>query len=88
MFTIVPVLIVLIVVVGIGLTIYRAVRLRSQGVNPLTLEQDLAAQALRSQALQPARSKADRLDELDRLRAMGSISEQELATARARVLSE
>jgi hypothetical protein len=60
----------------------------SRGQNPLTLQEDLAMQVLRSPQLQRAKTKAERLDELDALRALGRISEEELVAARAKVLSE
>lgn len=88
MFTIVPVLVALVFVVIIGSIVYRSVRMAKRGQNPLTLEEDLAMQVMRSPALQRPSTKAERLDELDRLRALGRISEEELTAARAKILSE
>lgn len=88
MFTIVPILIGVVFVAVIGSIVYRAVRMASRGQNPLTLQEDLAMQVLKSPPLQRARTKAERLDELDSLRALGRISEEELVAARAKVLSE
>jgi hypothetical protein len=88
MFAIVPAIIGVVFVVVLASIVYKAVHLASRGVNPLTVQEDLAARALQSQALQPARTKEQRLDELDELRALGRISEEELQAARARILSE
>ncbi len=85
------VIVVLVIVVFVGivaLTVYRAVRLSRQGVNPLTLETDLAAKALQSDVLRRSPSKAERLAELDALVADGRISATERDAARARILAE
>jgi hypothetical protein len=87
-FAVVATLVVLLFAVTIGLAIYRAARLARQGVNPLTLETDLAAKALRSDALRRSPSKAERLAELDVLEANGTISSAERDAARARILAE
>lgn len=76
------------IVLVIGLTIYRAVRLRRQGVNPLTLETDLAATVLQSDILRRTPSKAERPAELDALEANGTISRAERESARERILAE
>src|SRR5438067_1301862 len=75
-FAIVLTFVLLMFALIIGMTIYRAVRLRRQGVNPLTLETDLAVKVLKSDMLRStppraARSKAERLAELDVLAANG-----------------
>lgn len=87
-FTVIPVLIGAVFVLIVVLIAYRAIRLARRGVNPLTLQEDLATRALRSEALAPSRSKADRLAELDRLHRDGAISDEERATARDRILTE
>ncbi len=92
-FAIVLTLVVAVFALIVGTTIYRAVRLRRQGVNPLTLETDLAAKVLRSDMLRStppraAPSKAERLAELDVLAANGTISAAERETARGRILEE
>jgi hypothetical protein len=88
MFTVVPILIGLGFVFIIGSIVYRSVRMARRGQNPLTLQEDLADAVRRSPSLQRAKTKAERLDELDSLRALGRISEEELVAARAKVLSE
>jgi hypothetical protein len=87
-FAVIATLVVLVFAGVIGLSIYRAVRLSRQGVNPLTLQTDLAAKVLRSDALQRTPSKAERLAELDVLAANGTISAVEREAARARILAE
>lgn len=87
-FAVIATLVVLVFVGVIGLSIHRAVRLSRQGVNPLTLETDLAARALKSGALRQAPSKMERLAELDVLEANGTISAAEREAARARILVE
>jgi hypothetical protein len=95
LFAVFPILfgiVALIVVAGIALTITLAVvnarRLRQQGLNPLTLQSDLAARAMRAQVLAPARTKAERLTELDDLLGTGRISAEEFQVARERILAE
>lgn len=56
------------------------------GMNPLTLQTDLAAKVMNSELLAPAPSKEARLAELDGLLARGVISAAEHATARAAIL--
>ena len=78
----------IVLVVIVGLIVYRSVRLARRGVNPLTLQEDVATRVLQSDALGPARSKAERLAELDALHADGRITGEEHAAARARVLAD
>lgn len=80
--------IVLLIVVSIGLSVYRAARMANRGQNPVTLPEDLAWQAQRSVTLQPSRTKAERLSEIDSLHAAGSISDTEREQARARIIAE
>lgn len=76
------------VVIGVVLNVYRAARMANRGQNPVTLQEDLAWQAQRSAALQPGRTKAERLAELDSLHAAGAISDAEREQARARIIAE
>lgn len=78
----------LIVVVSIGVSVYRAARMANRGQNPVTLPEDLAWQAQRSAALRPSRTKAERLAEIDSLHASGSITDTERDQARARIIAE
>lgn len=63
-------------------------RLRDAGHDPTTINADLAARAMNSRLLAPAdgRPVADRLAELDRLHAAGSITDAERTAARASIL--
>ncbi|HEY8317825.1 MAG TPA: hypothetical protein VIG76_03260 [Amnibacterium sp.] len=85
-FAIVLTLVVAVFVLVLGTAIYRGVRLRRQGVNPLTLDSDLAVKVMQSDVLRRTPSKAERLAELDVLAANGTISAAERATARERIL--
>lgn len=91
-------------IIGIGavvvvvLVVRNAGRLVRHGIDPTTVEAEVAARLLQSQALAPAvpaeggaaavRSVEERLAELDALHARGVISEEERAAARARVLTD
>ncbi len=94
MFTIVPVLMGIGIVVAIVLAIRRGVRYTQHGIDPTVADVDLTAKLLRSDLLAaerpeaPERTVADRLAELDRLLAAGTISAEEHATARAKVLED
>jgi hypothetical protein len=74
-------------VVIIALTIRNAARVRNSGHDPLTLQTDLAVKLLDSEALTPAKSLESRLLELDALLANGTITSDEQAAARARLLA-
>lgn len=80
------------VVVGLGFVsvivtvIVRSTRMAKRGQNPFTLQEDLAYQATRSQALAPSKTLEQRLAELDDLRARGVISDEEHRVARAEAL--
>lgn len=92
------------VAIGIGAVVVVVLVVRStgrlvrHGIDPTTVDAELAARLLQSQALAPAvggteaaaavRSVEERLAELDALHARGVISEDERAAARARVLAD
>ncbi|MBY0686993.1 DUF2630 family protein [Microbacterium marinilacus] len=85
--------IAVIVVAVFAYVIYATIRsrraLRRAGQDPDTIQADLAARVMQSDLLRPAgRSTQERLAELDRLRSSGSITAEEHAAARARVLAE
>ena len=85
-------------VVTIALAVRNAHHLHRNGIDPTTVEAELATRMLRSQALAPAaeaaapgraeRSVEDRLAEIDGLHARGAISDQERAAARSEVLKD
>ena len=83
-------LVVVIVVFGFGFVIFSIVRNARKaaelGHDPITMQTELAAKALDSQALAPARTLEQRLAEVDALLAAGTISPDEHAAARARIL--
>ncbi len=83
-------LVVGVVIVGfvviIALTIRNAARVRNSGHDPLSLQTDLAVKLLDSEALTPAKSLESRLLELDALLTKGTITSDEHAAARARLL--
>ena len=56
------------------------------GHNPLTMQTELQAKLLDSQALAPERTVEVRLAELEELREGGLVSEQEYERARANIL--
>ncbi|WP_159614512.1 SHOCT domain-containing protein [Glutamicibacter sp. JC586] len=55
---------------------------KSAGLDPLTLQTDMAARLAQSQVLAPAKSIEAKLAELDQLRSRGVISSDEYAQAR------
>lgn len=69
-----------------GIIVYRATRMMRRGQNPITLQEDLMTQAMRSQTLAPQRSTEERLVELGDLHARGLISDDEHRSARADLL--
>jgi hypothetical protein len=71
----------------IGTAIYRWHAARESGLDPLAGDIQLMATARNSRLLAPADPKA-RLAELDNLLAAGSISPEEHAKARERILGE
>ncbi|MCV2395462.1 SHOCT domain-containing protein [Actinotalea sp. M2MS4P-6] len=96
MFTAVPVIIGIGFVVVIVLAIRRGARYVQHGIDPTVADVDLQAKLLKSDLLAPERAPAsapehtvtERLAELDQLFAAGTISADEHAAARARVLDD
>ena len=86
---------VIAVAFSIGISIWKASVLRRGGLNPLVAREQLEArvnQALRTgppaAAGAPGTSKEDRLSEVMDLHARGIISDDELAAARAAIISD
>ena len=88
---------VVVVVIGLIVTLVLKVRNVSKvidsGNDPTTFQTDLAIRAMKSEALAPERSTpekttAERLRELDALLADGTITADEHAAARIRVLGD
>jgi len=86
MFTIVPIIIALGFVWVIGTIVYRFFAARRAGFDPLAADIQMAAKARDSKLLAEDRSVEDRLAEVDRLLAEGTISSDEHKAARARIL--
>ena len=79
-----------IVVIGIIVAIVLGVRNASKAVeagqNPLTVEYDLALKALSSDALAAPKPTEEKLAEIERLYAAGTITADEREPARIRIL--
>ncbi len=93
MFSAVAVIVAVGFVVVIVLAVRNAGFLVKRGIDPTTVDAEMTARVLRSPLLDPAptpapRSVQDRLAELDRLLASGTISQDEHTTARAEVLRD
>ncbi len=91
-----------VVVTMVALSVHRFRKAKSQGIDLLTVDQDLAARLMQSEMLRPAdgtagaaaggaaggaaKSVEERLRELDDLHERGVISAEERAEARAKIL--
>ena len=91
-----------VVVTMVALSVHRYRKAKSQGIDLLTVDQDLAARLMQSEMLRPAdgtagaaaggaaggaaKSVEERLRELDDLHERGVISADERAEARAKIL--
>ncbi|MDM7893120.1 SHOCT domain-containing protein [Curtobacterium caseinilyticum] len=83
-------IVVFLMVIGVAtmiiVAVYRAKRMSDRGQNPLTMQEDIAYQAMQSQTLAPTKTLEQRLAELDDLHRRGVISDDEHRTARAEAL--
>jgi hypothetical protein len=95
LFGLIVVIFVIALAVSIGTGIWKATVLRRGGLNPLIAQEQLQARV--NQALTtgppaaggaPGTSKEDRLSEVMDLHARGIISDDELAAARAAIISD
>ncbi|WP_146078913.1 SHOCT domain-containing protein [Rathayibacter sp. AY1E6] len=84
-FIAVPIVIAVVIVLVVVLIVVNVHRARSLGVDPLTLRTEVAARFAR-EGPGSARPLADRLAELEALRAAGTITEAEYAQARRAAL--
>ncbi|MET4581390.1 uncharacterized protein HemY [Conyzicola nivalis] len=73
-------------VVAIVSVVRNSRRVRQHGLDPMTLQADLAAKVMRSDLLSGGQSKAQRLAELDAMLTEGVITPAEHAAARAAIL--
>ena len=92
-----------VMVAMVALSVHRYRKAKSQGIDLLTVDQDLAARLMQSEMLRPAdgtagaaaggaaggaaKSVEERLRELDDLHERGVISAEERAEARAKILN-
>ena len=81
-------IVVIAVVISLVVKAMNVSKVVESGNNPLTFETDLAIKAMQSQTLAPEKSTASRLAELDALLAAGTISAEEHAAARVKVLGD
>lgn len=86
MFTIFPILFVIMLIGGIVFTLMNWKKAADAGVNPLTMETEAMTTLIKSKALATEKSIEERLAELEALHAKGTISSAELSAARAEVL--
>lgn len=83
-------LFVIAAVIGVGTSIWKFAVLRSGGLNPFVATEQLEArlnQSLTAEPPAPEKSIEERLTELEDLRARGIISDEELATGRAKIIA-
>ena len=86
-FAIVPIVIVAVIVLIIVLIVRNTRRAKQLGMDPTTMQTDMAARYLRHGVGPAGSSLTDRLAELDHLRAAGTISAEEHARAREAALT-
>lgn len=86
---------VVVVVFIIGVVVFMVVAItrrwaavRREGMDPMTADVEMMGRLNRSALLAEDRSVEQRLAELDRLAEAGTISDEERAAARARILGE
>ena len=86
LFAFVGVLVAIGIVVGIVVAVRNASKAVEAGQNPLTVDYDLSLRALKSDVLAPERSTEEKLEEIERLFAAGTITADEREAARLRIL--
>ncbi|MWB98642.1 resistance to Congo red protein [Agromyces seonyuensis] len=90
-FGVVFVLVSLVIAAGFVFVVVAIVRnarrARAHGLDPMTMETDLAARVFTSDLLAPAESIESRLARVDALRQSGAISADEHAQARAAIVA-
>ncbi|MFP7834737.1 SHOCT domain-containing protein [Marisediminicola sp. LYQ134] len=85
-FSVVAAFIVLVFVFVIVSRVRAAKKVRDAGHDPLTLDSDLAVRAMESKALAPDESVESRLADLEQLLVARTITADEYAEARRRIL--
>lgn len=86
MFTIFPVIFVIVLIIGVAITVMNWKKASDAGVNPFTMETEAMTTLIKSQALAPEKTLEQRLAALDALHAQGTITAEERASARAEAL--
>lgn len=88
MFTVIPIVIVIVFAAIVIIAVMNIRRARKHGLNPLTMQTDMAARFIQHGAgAGPDAPLKDRLAELEALKASGAITEREYAQARASALN-
>ena len=77
-----------VVVLAIVLVVRNVLKARKSGIDPFTVQTDLAAKVLNSEALKGAQSKPERLADVDAMLAQGVITATEHSEARASILRD
>ena len=72
--------------IALAIFIRNASKAVEAGQNPLTVDYDLSLKALKSDVLAPERSTEEKLAEIERLFAAGTITADEREAARLRIL--
>ena len=85
-FIVIALVVVAVFVVVIVSVVRNAGKVREHGLDPMTLQADLAARVMQSDLLSGGHSKAQRLGEVDAMLADGVITPAEHAAARAAIL--
>jgi len=76
-------------VIVIVVTVVRNIgKARRSGLDPLTLQTDLAARVMNSDLLAAGKPLAEKLGDVDALLASGAITPEEHTTARAAILAQ
>ena len=86
LFGVVGVIVVVGIIVAIAVSVRNASKAVEAGQNPLTVEYDLALKALSSDALAAPQPTEEKLAEIERLYAAGTITADEREAARIRIL--
>jgi len=73
-------------IVALAIFLRNASKAVEAGQNPLTVDYDLSLKALKSDVLAPERSTEEKLAEIERLFAAGTITADEREAARLRIL--
>ena len=87
-FIVIALVVVAVFMVAIVSVVRNSRKARQHGLDPMTLQADLAAKVMQSDLLAGGQSKSQRLGEVDAMLAAGEISQAEHAAARAAILRD